>query len=82
MTDQPTPNDETTDLAYGDASAYLEVPAGEYDFEVRAAGTSVFEEPAYRTGALTLSEGALEADVVVNVAGPHSAIVNRRAGVG
>jgi sarcosine oxidase subunit beta len=30
---------------------------------------------------LTLSEGALEADAVVNVAGPHSAIVNRRAGV-
>jgi len=30
---------------------------------------------------LTLSEGALEADAVVNVAGPHSAIVNRLAGV-
>jgi sarcosine oxidase subunit beta len=30
---------------------------------------------------LTLSEGSLDADAVVNVAGPHSAIVNRRAGV-
>ena len=30
---------------------------------------------------LTLSEGDLEVDAVVNVGGPHSAIINRRAGV-
>jgi len=30
---------------------------------------------------LALSEGALDADAVVNVGGPHSAIINKRAGV-
>ncbi|MCA9652124.1 MAG: DUF4397 domain-containing protein [Myxococcales bacterium] len=48
-----------TDLAYGDASEYLEVPAGRYEFEVRAAGTSPYDEAAYETGVLELADGAV-----------------------
>lgn len=48
-----------TELRYGQASPYLEIPAGNYDFEVRAAGRSAFEEPAYRTGELELSDGVV-----------------------
>lgn len=47
------------ELAYGQTSGWLEVPAGSYDFEVRPAGGSAFEAPVYSTGALELVDGAL-----------------------
>ncbi len=44
-------------LAYGDASEYLDVPAGDYVFEVRAAGDAADVDPVYSTDALTLAAG-------------------------
>ncbi len=43
-----------TDLAYGAATDYLAVPAGTYNFQVRAAGADPAEAPVYETGALEL----------------------------
>jgi hypothetical protein len=37
---------------FGDTSAYLSVPAGKYNFELRPAGASVMSAPAYSTGPL------------------------------
>jgi hypothetical protein len=47
------------DLAYGQATEWLEVPAGTYDFEIRPAGGSPFDAPVYSTGDLELTEGAV-----------------------
>ncbi|MEM6294836.1 MAG: DUF4397 domain-containing protein [Myxococcota bacterium] len=44
-------------LAYGDASAYLEVPEGDYVFEIRAAGEAPDTDPVFATDALTLAAG-------------------------
>lgn len=46
-----------TDLPYGETSDWLDVPAGEYNVLVRAAGASPLDTPVYQTGALTLPEG-------------------------
>lgn len=46
------------DLAYGEASPYLEVDAGTYEFEVRAAGSPASDPPVYSTGALDLGADA------------------------
>lgn len=46
-------------LEYGEASDYLEVPAGTYAFEVRAADTGPTDAPVYSTGNLELADGAM-----------------------
>lgn len=46
-------------LAYGQATAWLEVPAATYEFEIRPAGGSPFDAPVYSTGALELADGAM-----------------------
>ena len=46
------------DLAYGEASAYIEVPAGTYNVQVRAAGAPITDAPVYQTGDLTLAADA------------------------
>jgi hypothetical protein len=48
-----------TDLAYGETTEYLEVDAGEYNFQVRAAGSPATDEPVYETGVLPVPEGAV-----------------------
>jgi hypothetical protein len=48
-----------SDLAYGETSEWLEVPAGDYNFLVRPAGASALDTPVYETGELTLPEGAM-----------------------
>lgn len=62
-----------TDLEYGEASAYLEVPEGTYAFEVRPAGAEASSEPVHTTGELELAEGdrvtALAAGYVGSTAG-------------
>jgi hypothetical protein len=45
-------------LAYGQASPYLELPAGTYAFEVRAAGAAATSAPAFTTPELALGAGA------------------------
>ena len=44
-------------LAYGQTSPYLDVPAGDYVFEVRAAGEPADSAPVYSTDSLTLAAG-------------------------
>lgn len=46
-------------LEYGEASDWLEVPAGTYSFEVRAADTAPSDAPVYSTGNLELTDGAM-----------------------
>lgn len=48
-----------TDLEYGETSAWLEVPAGDYNFLVRPAGASALDTPVYETGDLTLADGVM-----------------------
>jgi len=58
-----------TDLAYGEASEYLQVPAGTYDFEVRAAGSPAAEPAAYSTGDLELPADATVTAIAAGVLG-------------
>ncbi|HQP34659.1 MAG TPA: DUF4397 domain-containing protein [Polyangiaceae bacterium] len=44
-------------LAYGKASSYLELPAGSYQVELRAAGASPTDAPAFETPALEVLAG-------------------------
>lgn len=46
-------------LAYSETSAWLEVPAGTYAFDVRAASAAPTDAPVYSTGNLELAEGAM-----------------------
>ncbi|MCG8419857.1 MAG: DUF4397 domain-containing protein [Proteobacteria bacterium] len=46
-----------TNLKYGDASAYLSVDEGDYNFLIRATGAAADSAPAFSTGPLTLNEG-------------------------
>jgi hypothetical protein len=54
-------NDGTTplveDVAYGEVTAYLDIPEGTYNIQLRAAGSSSSSDPAYETGDLTLTDG-------------------------
>ncbi|UCF20964.1 MAG: DUF4397 domain-containing protein [Gemmatimonadota bacterium] len=56
-------NDGTTplvqDLAYGEATSYLDIPEGTYNIQLRAAGSAASSAPVYETGDLTLSEGQI-----------------------
>lgn len=45
-------------LAYGAATGYLEVPAGDYTFEIRAAGAAATTDPVYTTAVVSLPAGA------------------------
>lgn len=53
------PNPVIAGLAYGETSAWLEVPAGTYAFEVRAASSAPTDAPVYSTGNLELGEGVM-----------------------
>ncbi len=46
-------------LAYSETSDWLEVPAGTYAFEIRAADAAPTDAPVYSTGNLELAEGAM-----------------------
>ncbi|MFP2910435.1 DUF4397 domain-containing protein [Pyxidicoccus sp. 3LFB2] len=47
-----------TDVEYGETTAYITVPAGSYNVQVRPAGASASSDPVYSTGPLTLSANA------------------------
>lgn len=53
-----------TNLAYGQASQYLEVDAGTYNIQIRGAGSSATSDPVFETGDLQLVDG----DVVTALA--------------
>ena len=45
-------------IKYGDASAYLQVPAGKYNFQIRPAGAPVTDPPVYSTGSVDVAANA------------------------
>lgn len=45
------------DLAYGEATLYVEVPAGVYSVQIRGAGSSGSSAPAYEVSGLIVSDG-------------------------
>lgn len=45
-------------VTYGDATAYLDLDAGTYNIQLRAAGASASSPPAFETGDLTIPDGA------------------------
>lgn len=47
------------DLAYGQTSDYLDLDAGTYNIEIRAAGSDPGSTPAYETGDLSVPDGAV-----------------------
>jgi hypothetical protein len=53
-----------TNLAYGEASGYLDLDPGTYNIQLRAAGSPATSDPAFATGDLTLHDD----DVVTAVA--------------
>ncbi|MEZ4367594.1 MAG: DUF4397 domain-containing protein [Kofleriaceae bacterium] len=61
------------DLAYGEASAYVEVAAGSYNLQVRAAGAPATDAPVYETGAVALAADATVTAVAAGVLGSTSA---------
>lgn len=56
-----------TDLAYGAASGYLEVPLADLALEIRAAGASADEPAAYTTGALDIAADAVVTAVAAGI---------------
>jgi hypothetical protein len=46
-----------TNLAYGQASDYLELEAGTYNIQLRAAGAPASSTPAFETGDITVPDG-------------------------
>ena len=47
-----------TNLAYGETSDYLNLSAGDYNVQLRAAGSPAGSTPAFETGTLTIPDGA------------------------
>ena len=47
------------DLAYGDATLYVEVPAATYSVQIRAAGSGASTAPVYEVSGLMLADGDL-----------------------
>lgn len=58
------------DLAYGDTSDYLELAAGTYNIQLRAAGSSPTGPIAYETGDLSIAEDAVITAVAIGLLSP------------
>ena len=56
-------------LAYGEASAYLDLDAGTYNIQLRAAGADSTSAPAYETGDLDISDGSRITALAVGLLG-------------
>jgi hypothetical protein len=62
-----------TDLEYGETSAYLDLDAGTYNVQLRAAGADPGSAPAYETGDLTITDGAKITALAVGLLGSSNA---------
>lgn len=62
-----------SDLAYGEATVYAELPAGEVAFEIRAAGADATSEPVFTTDILALDSDLRVTAVAVGLLGSTSA---------
>ncbi len=58
------------DLAYGETSAYLELAAGTYNIQLRAAGSSPTSPIAYETGDLSVEDDAVITAVAIGLLAP------------
>lgn len=57
-----------TDVEYGENEEYIEVPEGDYVFEIRAAGAGADEDPVYTTDSISLAaDGAYTAIATGNL---------------
>ena len=56
-----------TGLAYGATSQYLDLDAGTYNVQLRAAGSPASSAPAYETGDLAIADGAKRSAVAVGL---------------
>ena len=61
-----------TNVAYGDASAYVTVDAGTYNLQVRPAGAAASSAPVYSTGPLALAADAKVTAVAAGLLGATS----------
>ncbi|MGD8869104.1 MAG: DUF4397 domain-containing protein [Gemmatimonadales bacterium] len=70
-------NDGTTplvqDLAYGEATSYVDIPEGTYNIQLRAAGSAATSMPVYETGDLTLNEGDIVTALATGFIGSNDA---------
>jgi hypothetical protein len=62
-----------TGLAYGGTSAYLDLDAGTYNIQLRAAGADPGSAPAFETGNLSVPEGAKITALAVGLLGSAAA---------
>lgn len=61
------------DLAYGEATSYLDIPEGTYNIQLRAAGSAATSMPVYETGDLALSEGDIVTALATGFLGSNDA---------
>jgi hypothetical protein len=62
-----------SNLAYGGASAYLDLEAGDYNIQLRRAGAPATSTPAFETGELTIPDGAKITAVAAGLLGSSGA---------
>lgn len=60
-----------TSLAYGETSEYLDLAAGTYNIQLRAAGSAASSQPAFETGSLTIPDGAKISALAVGLLGSN-----------
>lgn len=58
-----------TDLAYGTATTYVEVPSGDYVFEIRPTGAAPEDAPIYSSDTVTVAPDTLSTAVAAGVVG-------------
>ncbi|MCK6506302.1 DUF4397 domain-containing protein [Myxococcota bacterium] len=62
-----------SDLAYGEATAWLTVPEGAYDFQVKVHPSTEGDAPVYSTGALDLTDGLQVTALATGLVGSSAA---------
>ncbi len=60
-------------LSYGDTSAYLDVPAGAYQIELRASPSTANDLPVFSAGPLDLKKGTISMIAAAGLAGSKTA---------
>lgn len=68
-----SPNPIATNLAYGQTSGWIQVPQGVYEIELRAAPSKSTDPIVYKTGALTVPDGAMISAVAAGLLGSTDA---------
>jgi hypothetical protein len=61
------------DLAYGEATLYVEVPAATYSVQIRGAGSAASTAPVYEVSGLTLGDGDVVTALAAGLLGSNAA---------